>query len=72
MEAFGEFIPRTLLGRSQEKVNSRQRIFSPLFTFWAFLADRGFYSYLDIAQLLGRGVDCVIRLHRGRGKQRRV
>jgi hypothetical protein len=29
MEAFGEFIPQTLLGRSKEKVNSRQRIFSP-------------------------------------------
>jgi hypothetical protein len=33
------------------------------------LADRGFCSYLDIAQLLGRGVDCVMRLHQGRGKQ---
>jgi len=32
------------------------------------LADRGFCSYLDIAQLLGRGVDCVMRLHQGRGK----
>ena len=32
------------------------------------LTDRGFCSYLDIAQLLGRGVDCVMRLHQGRGK----
>src|SRR5271167_813320 len=31
------------------------------------LTDRGFCSYLDIAQLLGRGVDCVMRLHQGRG-----
>src|ERR1700676_5789534 len=38
MEAFGEFIPQALLARSKEKVNSRQRIFSPLVTFWAFLA----------------------------------
>ena len=47
MEAFGEFIPQTLLGRSKEKVNSRQRIFSPLVTFWAFLA-----------QVLERGSSC--------------
>ena len=33
MEAFGEFIPQTLLARSKAKVNSRQRIFSPLVTF---------------------------------------
>jgi hypothetical protein len=32
------------------------------------LADRGFCSFLDIAQLLGRGVDCLMRLHQGRGK----
>jgi hypothetical protein len=38
METFGEFVPQTLLGRSKEKVNSRQHIFSPLVTFWAFLA----------------------------------
>jgi hypothetical protein len=38
MEAFGEFIPQTLLAPSKEKLNSRQRIFSPLVTFWAFLA----------------------------------
>ena len=25
-------------------------------------------SFLDIAQLLGRGVDCLMRLHQGRGK----
>jgi hypothetical protein len=37
MEACREFIPQTLLARSKEKVNSRQRIFSPLVTsgpFW--------------------------------------
>jgi len=38
MEAFGELIPQTLLARSRDGVNSRQRIFSPLVTFWAFLA----------------------------------
>ena len=38
MEACREFIPQSLLARSKEKVNSRQRIFSPLVTFWAFLA----------------------------------
>src|SRR5260370_8752601 len=32
------------------------------------LADRAFCSFLDIAQLLGRGVDCLMRLHQGRGK----
>jgi hypothetical protein len=32
------------------------------------LADRGFCSFLDIAQLLGRGVDCLMRLHQGRAK----
>ena len=38
MEAFGELIPQTLLRRSRDGLNSRQRIFSPLVTFWAFLA----------------------------------
>jgi hypothetical protein len=52
-EAFGEFIPQTLLGRSKEKVNSRQRIFSPLVTFWAFLA-----------QVLERGSSCRDALQR--------
>src|SRR5260370_31772874 len=37
-EAFREFVPQTLLTRSRGGVNSRQRIFSPLVTFWAFLA----------------------------------
>ena len=32
------------------------------------LADRGFCSFLDIAQLMGRGVDCLMRLHQARGK----
>ena len=49
----GEFIPQTLLGRSKEKVNSRQRIFSPLVTFWAFLA-----------QVLERGSSCRDALQR--------
>jgi hypothetical protein len=34
------------------------------------LADRGFCSYLDIARLLGRGIDCVMRLHQGPWKAR--
>src|SRR5271166_5889909 len=53
MEAFGEFIPQTLLGRSKGGVNSRQRIFSPLVTFWAFLA-----------QVLERGSSCRDALQR--------
>jgi hypothetical protein len=53
MEAFGELIPQTLLARSKEKVNSRQRIFSPLVTFWAFLA-----------QVLERGSSCRDALQR--------
>src|SRR3984885_10073903 len=53
MEAFGEFIPQPLLARSKEKVNSRQRIFSPLVTFWAFLA-----------QVLERGSSCRDALQR--------
>src|SRR5271154_2765834 len=53
MAAFGEFIPQTLLARSKEKVNSRQRIFSPLVTFWAFLA-----------QVLERGSSCRDALQR--------
>ena len=52
-EAFGEFIPQALLARSKEKVNSRQRIFSPLVTFWAFLA-----------QVLERGSSCRDALQR--------
>jgi hypothetical protein len=53
MEAFGEFVPQTLLACSKEKVNSRQRIFSPLVTFWAFLA-----------QVLERGSSCRDALQR--------
>ena len=53
MAAFGEFIPQTLLGRSKAGVNSRQRIFSPLVTFWAFLA-----------QVLERGSSCRDALQR--------
>src|SRR5258708_33792720 len=53
MENFGEFIRQPLLGRSKAKVNSRQRIFSPLVTFWAFLA-----------QVLERGSSCRDALQR--------
>jgi hypothetical protein len=53
MEAFGELIPQTLLARSRDGVNSRQRIFSPLVTFWAFLA-----------QVLERGSSCRDALQR--------
>jgi hypothetical protein len=52
-EAFGEFVPQTLLTRSRGGVNSRQRIFSPLVTFWAFLA-----------QVLERGSSCRDALQR--------
>jgi len=46
-EAFGEFIPQALLHRTKEKENSRERIFTPQVTFWAFLA-----------QVLERGSAC--------------
>ena len=52
-EAFGEFIPRALLSRAKEGVNSRERIFTPLVTFWAFLA-----------QVLERGSSCRDALRR--------
>jgi hypothetical protein len=53
MEALGGLIPQTLLARFKEKVNSRQRTFSPLVTFWAFLA-----------QVLERGSSCRDGLQR--------
>jgi Transposase DDE domain len=37
-EAFGSMIPDALLSTQNEGVGSRQRLFSPLITFWAFLA----------------------------------
>jgi hypothetical protein len=37
-EAFGSFIPDTLLSCSRKGTNSRNRLFSPKVTFWAFLA----------------------------------
>ena len=46
-EAFGHLIPEALLALQSSGVNSRQRIFSPLITFWAFLA-----------QVLERGSSC--------------
>jgi hypothetical protein len=52
-EAFGEFVPKTLLGPTDEKLNSRQRLFPQLITFWAFLA-----------QVLERGSACRDALRR--------
>ena len=46
-EAFGHLIPEALLALHSSGVNSRKRIFSPLTTFWAFLA-----------QVLERGSSC--------------
>jgi len=46
-EAFGHLIPEALLARRSSGRNSRQRIFTPLITFWAFLA-----------QVLERGSSC--------------
>lgn len=51
--AFGDFIPKALLARSLSKLNSRARIFIPLVTFWAFLA-----------QVLERGSSCRDALRR--------
>jgi hypothetical protein len=51
--AFGDLIPRALLALNASKVNSRQRIFIPLVTFWAFLA-----------QVLERGSSCRDALRR--------
>ena len=36
--ACGEFIPDALLPKAASKLNSRARVFTPLVTFWAFLA----------------------------------
>jgi len=52
-EAFGEFVPKALLGPADEKLNSRQRLFPQLITFWAFLA-----------QVLERGSPCRDALRR--------
>jgi hypothetical protein len=38
MEGFGRLVPQTLLSRSRGGLNGRPRIFSPLVTFRAFLA----------------------------------
>jgi Transposase DDE domain len=51
--AFGEFIPKALLAPQDSGVNSRQRIFSTVVTFWAFLA-----------QVLERGSSCRDALRR--------
>lgn len=45
--AFGHFIPKALLSPAKEGPNSRERVFTPLITFWAFLA-----------QVLERGSSC--------------
>lgn len=37
-EAFGSMIPDALLSRQTKGTGSRERLFSPLITFWAFLA----------------------------------
>jgi hypothetical protein len=37
-EVFGSLVPDTLLGPQRKGSASRQRLFSPLMTFWAFLA----------------------------------
>lgn len=45
--AFSRFIPEDLMTKSAAGVNSRNRLFSPMVTFWAFLA-----------QVLERGSSC--------------
>jgi hypothetical protein len=52
-QAFGEFIPQALLAPESEGINSRVRLFPPLVTFWAFLA-----------QVLERGSSCRDALRR--------
>jgi hypothetical protein len=52
-ESFGDFIPKALLCPSIEGLNSRQRLFPQLITFWAFLA-----------QVLERGSSCRDALRR--------
>ena len=52
-ESFGEFIPKALLSPSASGLNSRQRFFPQLITFWAFLA-----------QVLERGSSCRDALRR--------
>src|SRR6266446_10456959 len=55
-EAFGEFIPKTLLARKptgEAETKTRARIFTPVITFWAFLA-----------QVLERGSSCRHALRR--------
>lgn len=51
--AFGDLVPKALLALNAAKANSRQRIFCPLVTFWAFLA-----------QVLERGSSCRDALRR--------
>ena len=52
-ESFGEFVPKALLCPSADGLNSRQRLFPQLITFWAFLA-----------QVLERGSSCRDALRR--------
>jgi hypothetical protein len=52
-ESFGDFIPKALLCPSANGLNSRQRLFPQLITFWAFLA-----------QVLERGSSCRDALRR--------
>jgi len=51
--AFGDLVPKALLALNVSKLNSRRRIFCPLVTFWAFLA-----------QVLERGSSCRDALRR--------
>ena len=37
-ELFGEFLPDRLLSMSEEGANSRDRIFTPKVSFWAFVS----------------------------------
>lgn len=46
-EIFGEFLPDRILWTSEKGVNSRERVFTPRVTFWAF-----------VAQVLSPGTPC--------------
>ena len=52
-QAFGQYVPHSLLGREAQGANSRQRLFPPMVIFWAFLA-----------QVLERGSSCRDALRR--------
>jgi Transposase DDE domain len=52
-KTFGEFVPKAWLAREKSGRNSRTRVFPPIVTFWAFLA-----------QVLERGSSCRDALRR--------